>query len=119
MLFEGQEMYSVEVYNSVRYAVMREGRSIRSVARDFGLDRRTVSKMLCYSVPPGYRRNKPPRRPKLDGFTDIIDQILHDDTKRGHSDISAQRFRSHPPTFDTVRRGLNFFIIFCLSGHLF
>ena len=75
-------MYSVEVYNSVRYAVMREGRSIRSVARDFGLDRRTVSKMLCHSVPPGYRRSKPPRRPKLDGFTDIIDQILHDDTKR-------------------------------------
>ena len=35
--------------------------------------------MLSYSAPPGYRRTKPVRRPKLEGFTDIIDAILEAD----------------------------------------
>ncbi len=35
--------------------------------------------MLRYSVPPGYRRRVPARRPKLDGFTGIIDCILEED----------------------------------------
>ena len=35
--------------------------------------------MLAYSVPPGYRRQSSPRRPKLDPFTGVIDQILDDD----------------------------------------
>ena len=33
-------------------------------ARVFGLHRETVSKMLRYLVPPGYRRGGPVRRPK-------------------------------------------------------
>ena len=45
----------------------------------FGLDRKTVRKMLAYSVPPGYRRGAPARRPKLDAFTGIIDRILEED----------------------------------------
>ena len=39
----------------------------------------TVKKMLRYSAPPGYRRTKPVRRPKLDGFTGIIDAVLEAD----------------------------------------
>jgi hypothetical protein len=35
--------------------------------------------MLSFSVPPGYRRSAPVRRPKLDGFTEIIGQWLRDD----------------------------------------
>ncbi len=35
--------------------------------------------MLLYSAPPGYRRSKPVRRPKLDGFTGVIDRILEGD----------------------------------------
>ncbi len=50
-------------------------------ARIFAIDRRTVDKMLVFSVPPGYRRSKPVRRPKLDPFIGIIDQILETDTK--------------------------------------
>ena len=45
----------------------------------FGLHRDTVRKMLAYLVPPGYRRQTPPRRPKLEPFTGIIDRILEDD----------------------------------------
>ena len=37
--------------------------------------------MLAYSVPPGYRRQGPPRRPKLEPFTGIIDRILEDDLR--------------------------------------
>ncbi len=45
----------------------------------FGLARETVRKMLRYSVPPGYRRQQPARRPKLDAWVGAIDQILKQD----------------------------------------
>ena len=72
-------MYSVDVYLRIRRAVMVEGMSIREASRTFGLHRNTVSKMLAYSVPPGYRRQTPPRKPQLESFTGIIDRILDDD----------------------------------------
>ena len=72
-------MYRVEVYLRIRRAVMAEGMSVREAARVFGLHRDTVRKMLAYSVPPGYRRQAPPRRPKLKTFTGVIDRILEDD----------------------------------------
>jgi transposase len=53
--------------------------SERAAARHFGISRESVRKMLSFSVPPGYRRSAPVRRPKLDGFTEIIDQWLRDD----------------------------------------
>ena len=53
--------------------------SERAAARHFGISRESVKKMLSFSVPPGYRRFAPVRRPKLDGFTEIIDQWLRDD----------------------------------------
>lgn len=75
-------MKSVELYARVRRAVFIDGLSKREAARLFGIDRRTVDKMLRFSVPPGYRRSKPVRRPKLDPFTEIIDGILKDDSAR-------------------------------------
>ena len=69
-------MYGVELYRDVRLAVVEEGLSEREAARRFGIDRRTVKKMLRYSAPPGYRRSQPARRPKLEGFTGFIDAIL-------------------------------------------
>ena len=75
-------MYSVDVYLRVRRAVMVDGMSMREAARVFGLHRDTVRKMLAYSVPPGYRRQTPPRRPKLEPFTGVIDRILEDDLAR-------------------------------------
>lgn len=75
-------MKQVELYGRVRYAVIIQGMSRREAARLFGIDRRTVDKMLAFPTPPGYRRKKAPARPKLDPFVGIIDQILEDDTKR-------------------------------------
>src|SRR5271165_2610232 len=72
-------MKGVELYGQVRLAVYVEGLSRREAARRFGIDPRTVAKMLAFSVPPGYRRGRPPARPKLDPFLGIIDRILEDD----------------------------------------
>ena len=62
-------MYHVELYARVRRACMVEGMSVREASRVFGLHRDTVRKMLAWPVPPGYRRQDPPRRPKLEPFT--------------------------------------------------
>src|SRR5215469_13046331 len=72
-------MKGVELYAQVRRAVYVEGMSQREAARRFGIDPRTVAKMLAFSVPPGYRRSRPAMRPKLDPFVGIINRILEDD----------------------------------------
>jgi len=75
-------MKGVDIYVQVRRAVFVEGISRREAARRFGIDARTVAKMLAFSVPPGYRRKQPPARPKLDPFTGIITRILEEDQSR-------------------------------------
>jgi transposase len=52
-----------------------------AAGRLYGIDRKTVAKILLHSVPPGYRRTAWPVRPKLDPFIPIIDQILEDDKR--------------------------------------
>jgi len=69
----------VEVYARIRRAVQVDGMSIREAAREFGLSRKTIRKMLQFSLPPGYQRKKPVARPKLGPWLGIIDQILADD----------------------------------------
>lgn len=47
---------------------------------------------MAFSVPPGYRRTKPPVRPKLDPFLPIIAEILADDkTKPKKQQHTAKR----------------------------
>ncbi len=72
-------MYTVELYLRVRLACHVDGLSQRDAAGRFGIARETVKKMLRHSEPPGYRRQRPPKRPKLDPFTDIIERILEAD----------------------------------------
>src|SRR5215213_2444278 len=72
-------MKPVDLYARVRYACHVEGLSQRETARRFGIDTKTVRKMLTFAVPPGSRRSKPPARPKLDPFTPIINRILEAD----------------------------------------
>ena len=75
-------MYTVELYARVRRAVQVEGKSERQVAREYGLARETVRKMLQYSIPPGYRRQQPAKRPKLDPWVGVIEAILQEDRER-------------------------------------
>ena len=69
----------MEIYGRVRRAVLVEGKSERAVAQEFGIARETVRKMLRYSVPPGYRRERPVKRPKLGPWIGVIDAILKED----------------------------------------
>src|SRR5271156_180173 len=78
----GKGMYSVEIYQRIRRACHVEGLSIREAARQFGVHRKTIKKMLGFSIPPGYQRTQPVNRPKLEGFTGFIDAILVDDKIR-------------------------------------
>ncbi len=71
----------MDLYRKVRLACA-EGMIQREAARHFGISRDSVRKILAFSVPPGYRRSAPIRRPKLDGFTGIIDQWLSEDRQR-------------------------------------
>jgi transposase len=75
-------MKGVDLYGRVRHAVMIEGISKREAGRRFGIDPRTVDKMLRFSIPPGYVRKRPPVRPKLDPFVGVIDTILEEDKSR-------------------------------------
>ena len=72
-------MYTVDLYLRVRLACHVDGLSERDAASRFGIARETVRKMLRHAEPPGYRRREPPKRPKLDPFTNIIDRIFEDD----------------------------------------
>jgi transposase len=75
-------MHTVEMYAAVRRAVYVEGISEREAARRFGLSRVTVHKMLQFSVPPRYQRTKPIRRPKLEPYIGLIEQMLQEDKER-------------------------------------
>jgi transposase len=75
-------VYTVELYARVRRAVQVDGLSERAAAREFGISRETVRKMLRYSIPPGYSRQQPVRRPKLGAWIGVIDQILEEDQGR-------------------------------------
>ncbi len=72
-------MYAVEVYAAVRRFVFIEGKSRREAARVFGLSRETVAKMCRFSLPPGYTRTRPARKPKLGSLLPVIDAILEAD----------------------------------------
>ena len=72
-------MLTVELYAKIRRAVLIDGLSRRDAAKRFGVHRNSISKMLRYSVPPGYRRRERPVSRKLGGHTEWIDQVLESD----------------------------------------
>ena len=90
-------MYIVDLYRRVRRAHFVEGMIIREAARVFGLHRSTVNKMLEYSAPPGYRREQPPRRPKLDPYTRPVQGS--DRPYPGGRSIAAEEAASHSQTY--------------------
>jgi transposase len=72
-------MFAVELYARIRRAVMVEGLSRREAATRFGVHRNTITKMLQFSVPPGYRRRERPASKKLGPFMAWIDAVLEGD----------------------------------------
>jgi transposase len=71
----------MEKWAEIRRLVLVDGRSKRSVCREFAIHWDTLAKILGHAEPPGYRRTLPRARPKLDPFLPVIRQILEADTK--------------------------------------
>jgi transposase len=72
-------MFTVELYARIRRAVMVDGLSRRDAAKQFGVHRNTIAKMLQFSIPPGYRRRERPVSKKLGPHIAWIDTILEGD----------------------------------------
>ncbi len=94
---EGLEIYTVELYLKVRLACA-DGMSKRAAARHFNISRDTVDKAMAFSIPPGYRRTAPVKRPKLDGFIEIIDSWLD-----GDKDVHRKQHHTAKRVFDRLR----------------
>jgi transcriptional regulator with XRE-family HTH domain len=72
-------MFTVELYARIRRAVMVDGLSRREAATRFGVHRNTITKMLQFSVPPGYRRRERLVSQKLGPHVAWIDALLKAD----------------------------------------
>ena len=65
----------MELWNSIRQRVLRDGESIRQIARETGLNYRTIKKILAHSSPPPF--SCPAReKPKLGPYLERIAAIL-------------------------------------------
>lgn len=73
------EVHGLERYELVRRSVLVSGMSEREASREFGVNRRTVSKMLENPVPPGYRLKNPRPKPKLGPHLARIARIVKED----------------------------------------
>src|SRR5262245_55741973 len=71
-----KDVLTVDDYGAIRRA-HRDGKSIRRIAREFGLSRITVRKALKNPEPVTKLRDRP--APKLGPFQATIDQIVADD----------------------------------------
>lgn len=67
------------MYAEVRRKCLVEGMSIRQASRIYGIDKRTVKKMLDNAIYKGYSRTSEVRRPRLEGFEQFIDEIIETD----------------------------------------
>ena len=94
-------MFTVELYARIRRAVMVEGLSRREAAKRFGVHRNTITKMLSFSVPPGYRRRARPTSKKLGPHMVWIDAILE-----GDSEVHKKQRHTAHRIFDGVNKGL-------------
>lgn len=72
-------MFAVELFVKIRRSVMVDGMSRREAAKH--VHRNTITKMLQFSIPPGYRRREPPASKKLAPYMAWIDAILEGDNK--------------------------------------
>jgi FixJ family two-component response regulator len=80
----------VDFYELVRRGALVEGKSDAQIARDLGIDRRTVKKLVENPVPPGYRMRQVRAKPKLGAFMDRIEEICARTRRRPESSATTQ-----------------------------
>ena len=66
-------------WTKIRFEVLRGETSKREILRREGIHWETLKKILEYSEPPGYRREKPCPKPKIGPYLEQIAQIIEDD----------------------------------------
>jgi len=69
----------MEQWSEIRRRVLVEGISRRQILRETGMHWQTLRKILEHSQPPGYRRQRPRPKNKLDPYLGRIGQILKED----------------------------------------
>ena len=73
-------MLRVELYQSIRNAVNKEGHSIRATAKEFKVHRRDVRQALACAIP-RERKSAPKVRPKLGAYESTVRAWLTEDLK--------------------------------------
>src|SRR5262245_34593814 len=69
-------MYSdVAQWQHIRRRILVKGTPKKQVARDTGISRKTINKMLKHQHPPGYNPRSP-RYPKLGPYIPALDRLL-------------------------------------------
>jgi transposase len=71
----------MENWAEIRRRVLGDGLGKRAACREYDIHWDTLQKILRHPEPPGYRRDTPRPRPKLDPFLPVLHQILEDDRK--------------------------------------
>jgi transposase len=74
-------MLTVKQWEEIRRAYHVEGQSIRAIARNTGLARRTVAKMVVAEEPPHYRRPEKREAHKLGAYKEQIQELLAQNKK--------------------------------------
>jgi transposase len=81
----------MEQWAEIRRRVLTDEISKRQACRQYGIHWLTLKKILAHEEPPGYRRSRPPRRPKIDPVLPVIRAILDAD----RSAPKKQRHTAH------------------------
>src|SRR5262249_40182589 len=88
----GTEVYAdMEQWAEIRRRVLTNETSKRAACRQYQIHWLTLKKILAHEEPPGYRRTRPPRRPKIDPVLPVIQAILDAD----RSAPKKQRHTAH------------------------
>src|SRR5262245_37292612 len=69
----------MELWTEIRRRVLTHEISQREACRPYQIHWLTLKKILAHEEPPGYRRTRPPRRPKIDPVLPVIRAILDAD----------------------------------------
>lgn len=75
-------MLTVEDYEKIKNAIIRDGLSQREAAKLFRHSRDTIRKVLSHGTPPGYQRKTKPVQPVIEPVKHIIDAWIDDEIER-------------------------------------
>ncbi len=88
----------MDKWAEIRRLVFVEGKSKRSVCRQFGIHWDTLSKILEHSEPPGYRLSRPRYKRKIGPYLGVIEEILRLD-----EDVHRKQRHTKRRIFDRLR----------------